>query len=115
LGCKVKAALTTAIYKKMIVREPYESKADIVALVAKDVEKIAEACLSLQYLWSGIFETFVVLAVCFSLLGATIFPGFIVMVVFMIVQYWLGMVVASRKKTLALVSDTRISMMEEIM
>eukprot|EP00544_Gedaniella_sp_CCMP2646_P003026 CAMPEP_0202506972 /NCGR_PEP_ID=MMETSP1361-20130828/51477_1 /ASSEMBLY_ACC=CAM_ASM_000849 /TAXON_ID=210615 /ORGANISM="Staurosira complex sp., Strain CCMP2646" /LENGTH=1297 /DNA_ID=CAMNT_0049141063 /DNA_START=1584 /DNA_END=5477 /DNA_ORIENTATION=+ len=115
LGCKVKAALTTAIYKKMIVREPYESKADIVALVAKDVEKIAEACLSLQYLWSGIFETFVVLAVCFSLLGATIFPGFVVMIVFMIVQYWLGMVVASRKKTLALVSDRRISMMEEIM
>ena len=115
LGSKVKAALTTAIYKKMIVREPYESKADIVSLVAKDVEKIAEACLSLQYLWSGIFETFVVFAVCFTLLGATILPGFGAMVVFMVLQYWMGMVVAFRKKKLALVSDKRISMMEEIM
>ena len=115
LGSKVKAALTTAIYKKMIVREPYESNADIVSLVAKDVEKIAEACLSLQYLWSGIFETFAVFIVCFTLLGATILPGFGVMVVFMVLQYWMGMVVAFRKKKLALVSEKRISMMEEIM
>jgi len=115
LGCKVKAALTTAIYKKMIVREPYGSKADVVSLIAKDVEKIAEACLSLQYLWSGIFETFAVFAVCFILLGATILPGFGVMIVFMIVQYWLGMSVAFRKKKLAVVSERRISLMEEIM
>jgi len=40
LGCKVKAALTTAIYKKMIIRDGYKSKADVVALVAKDVEKM---------------------------------------------------------------------------
>lgn len=115
LGSKVKAALTTAIYKKMIVREPYESKADIVSLVAKDVEKIAEACLSLQYLWSGIVETFAVFAVCFLLLGGTILPGFGVMIVFMIVQYWLGISVAFRKKKLAVVSESRITLMEEIM
>jgi ABC-type multidrug transport system fused ATPase/permease subunit len=115
LGSKVKAALTTAIYNKMIVREPYESKADIVSLVAKDVEKMAEACLSLQYLWSGIFETFAVFVVCFFLLGIAILPGFGVMIVFMVVQYWLGMVVAFRKKNLAVVSEKRISLMEEIM
>lgn len=50
LGSKVKAALTTAIYKKMIIRDAYQSKADVVSLVAKDVEKLAEACLSLQFL-----------------------------------------------------------------
>jgi len=115
LGCKVKASLTTAIYKKMIVREPYESKADVVSLIANDVEKIAESCLSLQYLWSGIFETFVVFAVCFLLSGRAILPGFGVMIVFMIVQYWLGMSVAFRKKKLALESERRISLMEEIM
>ncbi len=85
LGCKVKAALTMAIYKKMIVREPYESKANVVSIIAKDVEKIVKACLSLQYLWSGIFETFAVFAVCFLLLGATILPGFGVMIMCMIV------------------------------
>jgi hypothetical protein len=46
LGAKVKAALTTAIYKKMISREGHGSEADVVSLVAKDVEKLAEACLS---------------------------------------------------------------------
>jgi hypothetical protein len=115
LGCKVNAALITAIYKKMIVREPNESKADIVSLIAKNVEKIAEACLSLQYLWSGIFETFTVFAVCFLLLGATILPGFGVMIVFMIVQYWLCMSMAFQKKKLAIVSERHISLMEEIM
>ena len=115
LGSKVKAALTTEIYKKMIVRDAYGSKADVVALVAKDVEKLAEACLSLQYLWSGIFETLAVLAVTLTLLGFTILPGVALMAVFMPLQYWLGMVVAYRKKALTEVSNRRISLMEEIM
>ncbi|KAG9294783.1 hypothetical protein G9A89_000423 [Geosiphon pyriformis] len=115
LGSKVKAALTTEIYKKMIVRDAYGSKADVVALVAKDVEKLAEACLSLQYLWSGIFETLAVLAVTLTLLGFTILPGVALMAVFMPLQYWLGMIVAYRKKSLTVVSNRRISLMEEIM
>jgi ABC-type multidrug transport system fused ATPase/permease subunit len=115
LGAKVKAALTTAIYKKIITREGYASDANVVSLVAKDVEKLAEACLSLQYLWSGIFETLAVLAVTFTLLGATILPGIGLMFVFMPLQYCLGVVVAYRKKTLAKVSSKRISLTEEIL
>jgi hypothetical protein len=115
LGLKVKAALTTTIYKKMISREAYGSNANVVSLVSKDVEKLAEACLSLQYLWSGIFETLAVLAVVFSLLGITILPGVGLMLVFLPLQYYLGVVVAFRKKELAKVSSRRISLMEEIM
>jgi len=115
LGSKVKAALTTSIYKKMIIRDAYKSKADVVALVAKDVEKIAEACLSLQYLWSGIFETVAVCAVTLLLLGIAILPGIALMAVFLPLQYCMGMAVAYRKKDLAVVSDKRISMMEEIL
>ena len=115
LGSKVKAALTTAIYKKMIIRDAYLSKADIVSLVAKDVEKIAEACLSLQYLWSGIFETFAVLVVLVLLMGSSVLPALAVMAVFLPLQYWMGMVVAYRKVRLAEVSKKRISLMEEIM
>jgi ABC-type multidrug transport system fused ATPase/permease subunit len=115
LGSKVKGALTTAIFKKMIIRDAYQSKADVVSLVAKDVEKLAEACLSLQYLWSGIFETLAVLVVLMFMMGASILPGLAVMAVFLPLQYFLGMVVAFRKKKLALVSNRRISLMEEIM
>ena len=115
LGLKVKAALTTAVYKKMISREAYGSNANVVSLVSKDVEKLAKACLSLQYLWSGIFETLAVLAVVLSLLGATILPGVGLMLVFLPLQYYLGVVVAHKKKDLAKVSSRRISLMEEIM
>jgi ATP-binding cassette, subfamily C (CFTR/MRP), member 1 len=115
LGSKVKAALTSSIYKKMIVRDAFGSKADVVSLVAKDVEKLAEACLSLQYLWSGIFETFAVFGVTLALMGSTIFPGIALMCVFLPLQYYLGMIVAFRKKHLSEVSDHRISLMEEIM
>ena len=111
----VKAALTTAIYKKMIIRDAYQSKADVVSLISKDVEKIAEACSSLQYLWSGIVETLAVILVLSTLIGADVLPALGVMVVFLPLQYWMGMVVAVRKKELASVSKTRISMMEEIM
>jgi ATP-binding cassette, subfamily C (CFTR/MRP), member 1 len=115
LGSKVKAALTTSIYKKMIVREAYRSKADVVSLVAKDVAKLAEACLSLQYLWSGIGETAAVFGVLIWLMKATILPGLGLMCVFLPLQYWLGLIVAYKKKNLSLVSNRRISLMEEIM
>jgi ABC-type multidrug transport system fused ATPase/permease subunit/HSP20 family molecular chaperone IbpA len=115
LGSKVKAALTTAIFKKMIVREAYGSKADVVSLVAKDVEKLAEASLSVQYLWSGIFETVAVFVVLWFSIKETIFPGLGLMCVFLPLQYLLGVIVAYRKKALALVSNRRISLMEEIM
>jgi hypothetical protein len=115
LGSKVKAALTTAIYKKMISRDEYGSKANVVSLIAKDVEKLAEACLSLQFLWSGIFETVCVLVLVFTLLGATILPGIGLMLFFLPLQYVLGLFVAYRKKNLGVVSSKRISLMEEIM
>lgn len=115
LGSKVKAALTTSIYKKMIIRDSYESKADVVALVAKDVEKVAEACLSLQYLWSGIFETFAVLVVLVFTMKIAILPGVGIMCVFLPLQYYLGLVVAYRKKTLSEVSTKRTTLMEEIL
>jgi ATP-binding cassette, subfamily C (CFTR/MRP), member 1 len=115
LGGKVKAALTTAIFKKMIVREAFGSEADVVSLVAKDVEKLAEACLSLQYLWSGIVETIAVFVVVVFLMGSAVLPGLGLMCVFLPLQYWMGLKVAYQKKYLAKVSKRRISLMEEIL
>jgi ATP-binding cassette, subfamily C (CFTR/MRP), member 1 len=115
MGSKVKAALTTTIYKKMMVRDAYGSKSDVVSLVAKDVEKLAEACLSIQYLWSGIFETVLVYAVLLKLLGKTILPGLGLMCIFMPLQYCLGVIIAFKKKDLNVVSSHRISLMEEIL
>jgi ATP-binding cassette, subfamily C (CFTR/MRP), member 1 len=115
MGSKVKAALTTAIFKKMIARDGYGSKSDVVSLVAKDTEKLAEACLSIQYLWSGIFETIAVYAVLAYSLGSTILPGLGLMCVFMPLQYCLGLIIAFKKKDLNKVSSRRISLMEEIL
>ena len=115
MGSKVKAALTTAIYMKMIVRDGYGSKSDVVSLVAKDVEKLAEACLSIQYLWSGLFETIAVYAVLVTLLGSTILPGLGLMCIFMPLQYCLGLIIAFKKRDLNVVSSHRISYMEEIL
>jgi ABC-type multidrug transport system fused ATPase/permease subunit len=115
MGSKVKASLTTAIFKKMTTRDGYGSKSDVVSLVAKDVEKLSEACLSIQYLWSGIFETIAVYAVLLNLLGSTILPGLGLMCVFMPLQYCLGLIIAFKKKDLNKVSSHRISLMEEIL
>jgi ATP-binding cassette, subfamily C (CFTR/MRP), member 1 len=115
LALKVKASLTTTIFKKMIARDEYGSSADIVSLVAKDVEKLAETCLSIQFLWSGIAETCAVFAVLLYLMGSTILPGLGLMCVFLPLQYMLGLIVAFRKKALAKVSDQRITLMSEIL
>ena len=39
------------------------------------VEKLEEACLSLQFLWSGIVETLAVCGIVGGLIGAAILPG----------------------------------------
>jgi ATP-binding cassette, subfamily C (CFTR/MRP), member 1 len=83
--------------------------------VTVDVAKISEACLSLQYLWSGIFETIAVLGVLASLTGASVFPAVGVMAIFLPLQYYLGFVVAFRKMALSLVSMKRTTLMEEIL
>jgi ABC-type multidrug transport system fused ATPase/permease subunit len=115
LGQKVKSALVTAIYRKMLVREGYQSDADVVSLVAKDCPKIAEACTSLQFLWSGIFEAFGIFGVLFSYIGLSALPGFGWLVVALPLQYGLGMWLASKKSTLAKDSKKRIKLMEEIL
>ena len=99
----------------MIVRDSYDSKADIVGLVAVDVAKISEACLSLQYLWSGVFETLAVLAILSLLIGTSVLPAVGVMAVFLPLQYYLGLVVAYRKKALSVISTKRTTLMEEIL
>lgn len=114
LGSKVKAALTTAIYKKMIVWDVYGSKVDVVALIGRDVEKVAAACLSLQHLWSGMFETFLVFVLVLSLTGAAVLPGVALICIFLPLQYFLGIVVASKKTNLASLSNKRISWMGDI-
>ncbi len=38
----------TAIFLKMLVRESYQSDADVVSLVARDCPKIAEACSAMH-------------------------------------------------------------------
>ena len=115
LGQKVKAALVTAIYRKMLVREGYQSDADVVSLVAKDCSKIAEACTSLQFLWSGIFEAFGIFGVLFSYIGLSALPGFGWLLVALPLQYGLGMWLATKKSKLAKDSKKRIKLMEEIL
>jgi ABC-type multidrug transport system fused ATPase/permease subunit len=115
LGQEVKAALVTAIYRKMLVREGYQSDADVVSLVAKDCAKIAEACTSLQFLWSGIFEAFGIFAVLFSYISLSALPGLGWLLVALPLQYGLGMWLAAKKSTLAKDSKKRIKLMEEIL
>lgn len=71
--------------------------------------------MSLQYLWSGIVETIAVCLVTMTLLGMAVLPGVAVMCVFLPLQYWMGLIVAVRKKKLSQVSTKRITLMEEIM
>ena len=115
LGQKVKAALITAIYRKMLVREGYQSDADVVSLVAKDCPKIAEACTSLQFLWSGVFEALGIFGVLFSYIELAALPGLGWLMVALPLQYGLGMWLASRKSTLAKESKKRIKRMEEVL
>jgi ABC-type multidrug transport system fused ATPase/permease subunit len=115
LGQKVKAALITAIYRKMLVREGFQSDADVVSLVAKDCPKIAEACTSMQFLWSGIFEAFGIFAVLLSYIGVAALPGLGWLFVALPLQYVLGVWLALKKSTLAKDSKKRIMLMEEIL
>jgi ABC-type multidrug transport system fused ATPase/permease subunit len=115
LGHKVKAALITAIYRKLLIREGFESDADPVSLVAKDCSKVAEACVSLQFLWSGIFESIGIFAVLIAFIGVSALPGLGLLFICLPLQYILGMWMAVKKFDLAHISKDRIKLMEEIL
>jgi hypothetical protein len=70
------------------------------------------ACL--QYLWSCIFETLAVLIVLSFQIRMSVLPALAVMAVFLPLQYYLGLVVAYRKKALSKISTKRTTLMKEI-
>jgi hypothetical protein len=80
----------------------------IVGMVAVDVAKISEACLSLQYLWSGILETLAVLVVFSFFIGINVLAALGVIAVSIPWQYYLGLVVPYRKKELSKISTKRV-------
>jgi ATP-binding cassette, subfamily C (CFTR/MRP), member 1 len=115
LGIRVKAVTASAVYRKAMSYDRYQNHMDVVSLVATDCSKLADACTSLQYLWSSTIEALGIVGVLLGLAGEAALPGFGVMLVVLPLQYFIGVKIAHMRKRVAAAADARVMLMDEIL
>jgi hypothetical protein len=75
--------------------------------VSKDCRKIADAVASLQFLWSGVFESVVIFAVLLGFITYNALPALGVFLLLLPLQYKLGLWIAQKKAEISTCSSER--------
>ena len=131
LGLRVRTAVATTVYRKSLVMDrrvltaPVEPLAageapplpppDLVALVAIDCAKLGDACIMLQYLWSGAVEALAILGVLLIFVGRAALPGLAVVLALVPVQFLVGLATANARKKVTTASGARVALMDEVL
>jgi len=115
IGLRMKSAVSTSVYRKALTYDRHQSHTDIVSLVATDCTKLAEACTTLQYLWSGILEATAIMAVLLGFVGKAALPGCAIMLLLLPFQYLTGVAISRMRKRVVNASDARVNLMDEIL
>lgn len=115
LGLRVRAALTTAVYRKSLCIEPGASDMDVVALVSNDCTKLMDACTNINFLWSGVLEALAIVVVLLVLVGRAVLPGLGLLLLLVPIQYTLGVCAAGTRKRVVVAGEARTRLMDEIL
>jgi ABC-type multidrug transport system fused ATPase/permease subunit len=115
LGLRIKAALSTAVYRKLLVYDRHQSDIDVVSLVSTDCQKVCDACASVQFLWSGIVEAFAIMGVLVGFAGVSALPGCAIMFLLLPLQYYIGIKITRVRAKVVEASETRVMLMDEVL
>ncbi len=116
LGLRVRAALSTAVYRKALSADLNEKQeADPLSLVSTDCTKLQDAASSLNFLWSGVVEALAIIGVLIGFVGVYALPGLALLLVLLPLQYYLGLLSAKQRKKTIEASGARVSLMDEVM
>ncbi|KAM4711153.1 ATP-binding cassette sub-family C member 4-like isoform 1-T1 [Anableps anableps] len=118
IGMRIRVAMCHMIYKKAL-RLSSESMGrtttgQIVNLLSNDVNRFDEIILNLHYLWVGPLQALVIIVFLWCEIGPSCLAGVAVIALMMPVQTWFGRLFGIFRSKTAVLTDTRIRIMNEV-
>eukprot|EP00834_Sanchytrium_tribonematis_P001841 NODE_48_length_31852_cov_1.054168.p8 type:complete len:524 gc:universal NODE_48_length_31852_cov_1.054168:28596-27025(-) len=108
---RVKAALTSLVYSKLLKTLASEPITDTVTIVATDIPSVAQGVQSFHVLWTAPFEVIAIFALGSSLVGVAVLPAIGMLLIFLPINGWIGAVVA---KTIDKVTSLTLNRVQKV-
>lgn len=110
VGIRVRAALSTAVFRKALVADGASAHGgQVVTLISTDCARLHEGTLNFHYLWSGPLESATIIGLIFAETGVAAVVGVIVAVLIVPVQYALAIAVTRLRDANADWTDKRVT------
>ncbi|KAJ3584634.1 hypothetical protein NHX12_015129, partial [Muraenolepis orangiensis] len=117
-GMRIRVALSHMIYKKALrlssSATAQTTTGQIVNLLSTDVNKFDELSIFLHYLWVGPLNVVVVVALLWSVIGPSCLAGCVVLLFQMPLQSLSGKLFSKFSREMAVLTDSRILTMNEV-
>ncbi|GFN98114.1 cystic fibrosis transmembrane conductance regulator [Plakobranchus ocellatus] len=118
IGMRMRIACCSLMYKKCLrlsnkaLNE--SSVGQIVNLMSNDVNRFDQAVIFLHFLWVGPLQALAVLIILWYELGPSVLAGFLVLVLLIPVQGFMGKLFSKLRQKTAVHTDERVKVMNEI-
>ncbi|KAF6216023.1 hypothetical protein GE061_000360 [Apolygus lucorum] len=119
LGMKMRAAVVSLVYQKSLRLSKAAMKdvspGQVVNLVSNDVGRFEMVAISMNFLWSGPMQTFIVSILLYQEMGFLGFSGMVMIVFVAILQTYTAKLTSVFRGKIARESDERIRLTDEIL
>ena len=112
---RVKSALTSLVYSKLLKTRASESITDTVTLVATDVPSVAQGVQSFHILWTAPFEVIAIFVLGSLLVKTSVLPAVGMLLIFLPINAWIGATVAKTIDKVTQVTLNRVQKVVEIL
>ena len=119
IGMWLRVASSGLVYRKMLRlnQEALVSTTagQIVNLLTNDVQRFDNAVLFLHFVWAAPLQAIAAFLLLWQRLGMATLAGFLVLVMLIPVQMWMGRLFAMLRRRTALLTDERVKFMSEML
>lgn len=118
IGMQMRVACCSLLYRKSLrlsnIALGQTTTGQIVNLMSNDVNRFDTAAIFLHYLWVGPCQAVPVLIILWYELGPSTLAGFVVLLLLVPVQSWMGRLFSKLRHKTAIHTDERVKVMNEI-
>ncbi|XP_029941882.1 multidrug resistance-associated protein 4-like [Salarias fasciatus] len=118
IGMKIRVAMCHVIYRKALGLSSESmgrtTTGQIVNLLSNDINRFDEIPLNLHYLWVGPLQAVVILVLLWFEIGPSCLAGVAVILLMLPVQTWFGKLFGIFRSKMAVLADSRIRIMNEV-
>ncbi|XP_060072940.1 ATP-binding cassette sub-family C member 4-like isoform X1 [Ylistrum balloti] len=118
IGMQMRVACCSLLYRKSLrlsnTALGQTTTGQIVNLMSNDVNRFDTAAIFLHYLWVGPCQAIPVLIILWQELGPSTLAGFVVLLLLVPVQSWMGKLFSKLRHKTAIHTDERVKVMNEI-